>query len=257
MTRGIDVRQSTGRIVFRASLKSSVGAKITSGTTELRLYRVENDGTLDVYDWTTNNFVAIGSGTPDDETTMTHQLRRDSSGADVATGIWTVVLSSLTNFTIGNVYIAQVTNSGASPESQEREFQFGDVEGDTADIVAAQALAALNASEVVDNTIDTLAQVNATDAVVDSTATAVGTLTTNLAQKPTLAQILAGGDVDGRTLEETLKLLAAALVGKVTVATVGSVTTVTFRAVDDSKARITATTDVSGNRTAVTLDVTG
>jgi integral membrane sensor domain MASE1 len=159
-------------------------------------------------------------------------------------------LSSLTNFTIGNVYIAQVTNSGASPESQEREFQFGDVEGDTADIVAAQSLAALNASNVVGNTIDTLAQ-------VDSTATAVGTLTTNLAQKPTLAQILAGGDVDGRTLEETLKLLAAALAGKVTVATVGSVTTVTFRAVDDSKARITATTDVSGNRTAVTLDVTG
>lgn len=128
-TRGIDIRQETDRIVFRASLKDSAGAKVTTGTTELRLYRVEDDGTLDVYDWTTNDFVATGSGTPDDETTMTHQQRRDSTGADVDTGIWTAVLSTLTNFTEGQVYIAQVTNSNATPESQEREFQFGSVEG--------------------------------------------------------------------------------------------------------------------------------
>lgn len=124
-TQGIDIRQTTGQILFRVSLKDQFGAKITSGTTELRVYRLEDDGTLDVYDWTTNDFVAPGGGTPDDETTMTHQQRRDSTGADVDTGIWTNVLSTLTNWTTGQVYVAQVTNTNASPESQEREFQFG------------------------------------------------------------------------------------------------------------------------------------
>ena len=124
-TRGIDIRQNSDRIIFRVSLKDIDGAKVVSGTTELRVYRVNDDGTLDVLDWTTFGFVAPGSGTPDDETTMTHRVRRDSGGTDENTGIWTAVLSTLTNFTVNQVYIAQVTNSGAFPESQEREFQFG------------------------------------------------------------------------------------------------------------------------------------
>lgn len=131
-TRGIDIVQSTGQIIFSHSLKDTSGNKVTTGTTELRLYRLEDDGTLDVYDWTTNDFVAPGSGTPDDETTMTHQQRRDSNGTDVDTGIWTKVLSTLTNFVVGQVYIVQVTNTGAVPESQERKFQFGGAVDDVA-----------------------------------------------------------------------------------------------------------------------------
>jgi hypothetical protein len=128
-TRGIDVRQTASRVIFRASLKDASGAKVTSGTTELRLYRLEDDGTLDVLDWVAKDFVS--SGASDDETTMTHQL---SNGAD-NTGLWTYVLSDaeiLANMDEGQVYIVQVTNSGATPESQEREFQFGGVEGDNA-----------------------------------------------------------------------------------------------------------------------------
>lgn len=72
--------------------------------------------------------------------------------------------------------------------------------------------------------------------------------------KPTLAQILAGGDIDGYTLEETLKLALAPLAGKLSGAGTG---TETIRAADDSKDRIIATVDASGNRTAITLDATG
>lgn len=129
-TRGIDVRQKENRIIFRALLQDSAGAIVTTGTTELRVFRLEDDGTLDVYDWTTNNFVAPGSGTPDDETTMTHRQRRDSSGADVNTGIWTNVLSTLTNWADGQVYLIEVNNSNATPAIQVREFQFGNVQGD-------------------------------------------------------------------------------------------------------------------------------
>lgn len=68
------------------------------------------------------------------------------------------------------------------------------------------------------------------------------------------AAILASGDVDGYSIENTLKLLLSALAGKVSGA--GSNAPI-FRAADDSKDRITATTDASGNRSAVTLDATG
>lgn len=68
------------------------------------------------------------------------------------------------------------------------------------------------------------------------------------------ADILAAGDVDGYSLEETLKLCLAALAGKLSGA---ATTTIMIRAADDSKTRITATVDSNGNRTAITLDETG
>ncbi len=166
MTRGIDIRQENDRIVFRISLKDISGVKVEAGTTELRLYRLNDDGTLDVYDWTTNDFVATGAGTPDDETTMTHQNRRDSSGADVATGIWTKVLTTLTNFTEGGIYICQVTNTNASPESQEREFQFGGIEGSSRLASAVNAITKFvvgtgsTASNIVTSSVDPPPTVN-------------------------------------------------------------------------------------------------
>lgn len=93
------------------------------------------------------------------------------------------------------------------------------------------------------------------DAMFAASATGVpASLTTAIDALPTLAEILAGGDVDGYTVEGTLKLLLAALAGKVSG---GGTTTVTIRAADDSKARVTATVDSSGNRSALTLDATG
>lgn len=68
------------------------------------------------------------------------------------------------------------------------------------------------------------------------------------------AAVLAAGDIDGYSLEEAHKLELAALVGKLSGA---DGTTITIRAADDSKARITATVDSSGNRTAVALSETG
>jgi len=61
----------------------------------------------------------------------------------------------------------------------------------------------------------------------------------------------ANGVETGYTLRQALRIMLSALGGKVSGA---SGTTVTFRNVTDAKARITATVDASGNRTAVTLD---
>lgn len=61
------------------------------------------------------------------------------------------------------------------------------------------------------------------------------------------------GTQDGKTYAQTVLLMAAALAGK---ASGMGTTTGVFRAIDDSKDRITATIDANGNRTAVTLDAT-
>ena len=66
--------------------------------------------------------------------------------------------------------------------------------------------------------------------------------------------VLAAGDIDGYTLEESLKICASILAGTVSGA---GTDTVTFRAVDDSKDRIVATVTGQGNRLSVTIDTTG
>jgi hypothetical protein len=90
---------------------------------------------------------------------------------------------------------------------------------------------------------------NSGDTDVDCTAYLVG----NATSAAIGTAVMAAGDIDGYTLEQTLKLALAALAGKVSG---GSTTTVAIRAADDSRARITATVDGSGNRTALTLDAT-
>ena len=80
-----------------------------------------------------------------------------------------------------------------------------------------------------------------------------GTDGANTVVPPTLAQIFAGGDVDGFTFEEYMKLSLASL-GKVSG---GATITNIFRAADDSKDRITATVDANGNRSAVVFDAAG
>jgi hypothetical protein len=66
--------------------------------------------------------------------------------------------------------------------------------------------------------------------------------------------IMAGGNIDSYSLEAALRLILAAAAGKLAVTNNG--TTNTFRAANDSKARITATVDSSGNRSAIVLDAT-
>jgi hypothetical protein len=59
------------------------------------------------------------------------------------------------------------------------------------------------------------------------------------------------GTVDGLSLRQALRVMMAVLAGKVSGA--GS-NTPAFRSVNDSKTRVAAVTDASGNRTSVTVD---
>jgi hypothetical protein len=85
-------------------------------------------------------------------------------------------------------------------------------------------------------------------------------LTTAIDAVPTAAENAAGlldlaaGVETGLTLRQAMRLLAAASAGKLSGA---ATTTITIRnAVADDKDRITATVDSSGNRSAITVDLT-
>lgn len=118
--QGIDIRQTGDRIVFRAYLTDSNGAILATGTTNLRLYEVQSDGTIKSYDFNDNTFKTTALTTQNQA--MTHRAGNNGS---TNTGLWTYALTTLSGFTAGSLIIAQVTNTGASPATQSREFQFG------------------------------------------------------------------------------------------------------------------------------------
>lgn len=117
---GIDIRQMNGQIVFDAFIQGLGGATVTSGTAVLRLYEVQDDGTLLSYDFDDDTFKATSLTTED--LSMTHQTG-NNGGTD--TGIWTCVLSTLTGFTEGAIYHAKVVTTDGVPTEQCRKFQYG------------------------------------------------------------------------------------------------------------------------------------
>jgi len=145
--KGIDVRQTGDRLIFRAFLQDSDGALVTSGTTTLKLYELQDDGTLKSYDFDDNTFKTTALTT--ETAAMTHQ--QGNNGA-TDTGLWTCALTTLAGFTAGNIYFAMVTNAGAGPTDQLREFQFGSAQGDlvVADGAVHAALSADQRNEIAD-----------------------------------------------------------------------------------------------------------
>lgn len=83
---------------------------------------------------------------------------------------------------------------------------------------------------------------------------AAANLSTLAANSAAALMDLANGVETGLTPRQALRLIVAALAGKLSGAATTSV--VIRNAVADSKARITATVDADGNRTAITTDVT-
>src|ERR1700682_894 len=98
--KGLDVRQTRGKLVFRASLKDANGAKLTTGTTNIAITELQDDGSLTTYDWSSNTFKTSGMTSANSTSTMTHQSRIGDADAAVSTGVWTKVLSTLTGFTV-------------------------------------------------------------------------------------------------------------------------------------------------------------
>ena len=101
-------------------------------------------------------------------------------------------------------------------------------------------------------TLDALNNFNpATDTVANVTLVATTTVNTDML---TTAAILASGDIDGLTIEQSMRIFGASLGGVLSGA---GTTTITIKGFNGSTTtRILATVDANGNRSAVTLTVT-
>lgn len=101
--------------------------------------------------------------------------------------------------------------------------------------------------------VDTeVAAIKAKTDLIPAAPAAVGDIPTAAQNAAGLLDLAAGVET-GLTLRQTLRLMAAVMVGKVSGAGTG---TEVFRDVNDTKARVTATVDLDGNRTAITRDAT-
>jgi len=123
--KGISVRQTGDRLIFRESLKDSSGIAVTTGVTSLMIFELQSDGSLKSYDFNDNTFKTTALTTS--FASMTHRTGNNST---YNTGIWTYSLTTVSGFTTSNIYIYSVNNPSATPPTIEREFQYGSAEGD-------------------------------------------------------------------------------------------------------------------------------
>lgn len=152
--KGVNVRQTGDRILFRESIKDSSGSIVTTGTTTLRIYELQSDGTLKSYDFNDNTFKTTALTTA--TASMTH---RQGNNSTVNTGIWTYALTTVTGFTAGNIYISSVNNTAATPPSIEREFQYGSFESDMVLTAGATGIGYIQ-SDVIEIASNTTAATN-------------------------------------------------------------------------------------------------
>lgn len=185
-----------------------------------------------------------------------------ASAADIADAVWDEALSGHTTAgsagkALGDIDTHTDTETGATAiraavglASANLDTQLSGIQSDTDDIQTR--IPAVLVSGRIDASVGAMAS-----GVVTATAIATGAIdadaiATDGAQEiaDALLDRTAGVETN-RTVRQSLRLILAALTGKVSGA--GSAT-VRFRDTNDSKDRITASVDADGNRTAVTLD---
>lgn len=118
------------------------------------------------------------------------------------------------------------------------------IETDTQDIQTR--LPAALVSGRMDSNVQAMA-----NGVITAAVIATGAIDADALAADAVDEILDEVIEGSTTMRQALRIFMAALANKVSG---GGTTTITFRDLADSKARITATVDASGNRTAVTLD---
>lgn len=123
--KGIDVRQTGNRIISDVFLLDYAGSLVTSGTTNLYFYELQDDGSLKSFDFSDYTFKT--TALTNETTGMIHRTGNNST---TNTGLWTLAVSNVSGFTIGAIYYARARNVLATPADQIIKFQYGSAEGD-------------------------------------------------------------------------------------------------------------------------------
>ncbi len=230
---GIDVRASGGKLLFSALFADSSGDPVSSGTATVRLGEYQDDGTIKSYDFNDNTFKTTSLTTA--TLSLTH---RTMNNATFSTGVWTAVLATLTGFTALSRIVVIVEHTTAANGYQSREFQFGGANGDFL----------VNGTTLVDIPWNADWDAEVQSEVNDALVVFFGA--TWAAAVADVKAAVISIDVDGEDLQEALRLVAAVLLGKTTL----SGTTRTYRDMPDTKDRIVATTNGTGERSSVSRD---
>lgn len=160
--QGIDIRQTGDRLLFRVLELDGTGVALGTGTSNLKLYELQSDGSLKSYDWNDNTFKTTALTTENQAMTA-----RTGNNGTTTTGLWTFALTTLTGFTAGSLYFASVHNTGASPQDQSTQFQFGVTTGsltpftDVGTALFAKALSAKYGSYTFEQAMDLLVTMRA------------------------------------------------------------------------------------------------
>lgn len=176
----------------------------------------------------------------------------DPTAAMIADAVWDEAISGHTG----------AGTFGAKNQKVVPSESANDYKADVSALATAAALATVdsNVDAILVDTGTTLpsnlstmeGKIDTVDSNVDAILTDTGTdgveLTTS-AVDAILDEVVEGT----MTLRQMLRVMLAALAGK---STGGGTATITFQDVGDTKARITATVDSSGNRTSITTDGT-
>jgi len=121
-SRGIDIKVADdGSLIFVCLHLDSTGAKVTTGTTSVRIWHIiPTSGSIETFDWSDHTFKAGAITTPAAQ--ATHLKAENNS---YATGVWSYRLANLDAFENGHQYIVEFHNASASPPAVPRWFQYG------------------------------------------------------------------------------------------------------------------------------------
>ncbi len=126
-SRGMDIiRSNDGSILFRVALFDASGVEITTAANLNIGHFVPASGDLETYDFDDDTFKTTAVTTFNQATT--HE-QMDNNTED--TGIHVYRHPTLTDFAIGDKYVARVTHASL-PQPIITEFQYGDLNGDIA-----------------------------------------------------------------------------------------------------------------------------
>lgn len=176
----------------------------------------------------------------------------DPTAASVADAVWD---EAIADHTTGTTF-------GGKNQKVVPSETINDYKADVSGVATASALATVDSNvdailvdtgttlpgtlTTIEGKIDTVDTV--VDSILDDTGTS-GVALTSAAVDAILDEVVEGT----LTMRQMLRIMLSALAGK---SSGGGTATITFRDVADGKARITATVDSNGNRTAITTDGT-
>jgi hypothetical protein len=200
-------------------------------------------------DLPTNAELATSQAAADDATLAAIAALNNLSGAQVNAEVDTALADvGLTTTITGRIDAAVSTRATPAQVNTECDTALADYDAPTNAEMVARTLAAADyatasALATVDTVVDAILADTGTDGVVLSTATLNGIADALLDRT--------AGVETSRTPRQALRLILAALVGKLSGA---ATTTVTIRDTNDSVSRVVATVDADGNRSSVTLN---